>query len=62
MRLINKEDHMSTAVTMNWLAPEEAMKLLGITGRVNYNRMCRDGIIKAKKFGRTWYVHKSEFE
>lgn len=51
---------MSTT-TMNWVTPEEAMKLLNVS-RVNYNRMCRDGLIKAKKIGRTWYVHRSEFE
>lgn len=45
----------------SWLPPAEAMRLLGVS-RKNLNRMCRDGLLHCKKRGRTWYVHKDEFE
>lgn len=45
----------------NWLDPEEAMAVLHVS-RKNLNRMCRDGLLRCRKFGRTWYVHKSELE
>lgn len=51
----------SSEIKGSWLGPCAAMAAFGCS-RASYNRMCRDGLLKAKKFGRTWYVHKSEFE
>lgn len=52
---------MCSAIENKWLPPEAVMKLLGCSRQV-VNRLCRDGHVKCRKFGRTWYVHRSEFE
>lgn len=48
-------------INSKWLPPEAVMKLLGCSRQV-VNRLCRDGHVKCRKFGRTWYVHRSTFE
>lgn len=52
---------MDYAIDSKWLPPEAVMKLLGCSRQV-VNRLCRDGHVKCRKFGRTWYVHRSAFE
>lgn len=44
---------------MKWMTAAEFAEALGKSVRV-VNRMCRDGQLRCRKFGRTWYVHESE--
>lgn len=48
-------------IDSKWMPPEAVMELLGCSRQV-VNRLCRDGHVKCRKFGRTWYVHRSAFE
>lgn len=48
-------------INSKWLPPEAVMEILGCSRQV-VNLLCRDGHVKCRKFGRTWYVHRSEFE
>lgn len=48
-------------INSKWLPPEAVMEILGCSRQV-VNRLCRDGHVKCRKFGRTWYVHRSTFE
>lgn len=52
---------MDRAIDSKWLPPEAVMEILGCSRQV-VNRLCRDGHVKCRKFGRTWYVHRSAFE
>lgn len=56
-----EETEMCGAIENKWLPPEAVMEILGCSRQV-VNRLCRDGHVKCRKFGRTWYVHRSEFE
>ncbi len=48
-------------MTDAWL-PYPAVNAMRPMSRYTFNRMCRDNVWKCKKVGRTWYVHRSEFE
>ncbi len=44
-----------------WLSYEEFNELFPMP-RYSFNYMCREGRVRCRKFGRKWYVHRSEIE
>lgn len=45
----------------NWLSYEQFCEYVSMP-RYSFNYMCREGNVKARKFGRFWYVHRSVIE
>jgi excisionase family DNA binding protein len=46
---------------MRWLTPEQYGELMQLSPKA-VRRLCRDGLIRAKKVGQQWRIHPKEVE